>query len=50
MHKTRVHRIARGVWRVDYYLPYSGMLFVKTSTWAEAMVEAWHVEEIRPWV
>lgn len=47
-YRTRIHKIS-GVWRVDYYLPYSGHLYATCDTWDEALIEANHIEVTRNW-
>ena len=47
--RTRVYQFAPGRWRVDYYMPYSGRLYVDYETWDEAMQEACQVEEQKLW-
>ena len=46
--RTRVSKRG-GQWRVDYWLPYSGHMWVSYRTWGRAMREAWQIEETRQW-
>lgn len=47
-HKTRVSKYGH-IWRIDYYLPFSGFLLTYEPTWQDAMNEAWDIEKQRIW-